>query len=131
MFLSTVLLLTTPKVPFFKKSLIFLSRAHSRSKTNAWSRKISKNPSVPERQPGDKAKGATQLWWVHRLLVALQAVRNINHQICLHSACLGGASLGVETTSGLVALRPSCAWLVILPSSISPCGFRNRQFDKH
>lgn len=131
MFLSTVLLLTTPKAPLFKKSLIFPSRAHSRSKTKAWSRKISKTLSVPERRPGDNAKGATQLWWLHRLLVALQAVCIINHWLCLHSACLGDSSLGVETTSALVALRPYCAWLVIFPSSKSPRAFRNRQFDKH
>lgn len=88
MFLSTVLLLTTPRAPTFKKRLIFLSKAYSRGNTKAWSRKISEAPSVPERQSEDNAKGATQHSWVHRLLVSLQSVYNITRWLCLHLACL-------------------------------------------
>lgn len=61
MFLSTVLLLTTPRAPLFEKRLIFLIRTYSRNNTKAWSRKA---PSVPEKQSGDSVKGPTQ--WVHR-----------------------------------------------------------------
>ena len=131
MFLSTLLLLTTPRDPLFKQSLIFLSREYSRSNTKAWSRKLSKLPSVPERQSGDNAKGATQHWWVHRLLVALQPAYSTSHWLCRHSACLGDASLGVKPTSALGALRPSCAWLATFPLSKSLGGFGDRQLDKH